>query len=186
MDIEKIEEKWSTYNSLLSKLKDENINKMLEALSERIILSPGSPKTDQYGCEPGGLISHALEVTDAMRKISKAVGSDIPTASIVKVGLLHEIGKVGSETEDYFINQDSSWHREKLGQHYKYNENLEKMTVSHRTLWLLQNYNVKLDRDEWEAIATAQGNHLEENKFYGYTKNSMTKLLHAAKSMTIK
>ena len=112
-------------------------------------------------------------------KISSALGYDTSTASIIRVGLLHEIGKVGDINNDYFLEQDSDWHREKLGQMYKYNENLPKMTVSHRTLYLLQSYGVTLTREEWEAIATSQGHHLDENKFYAYSKEPLTKLLHA-------
>ena len=185
MDVEKIESDWTTFQSLAQKLENDNINQLIEDLSERIIMCPASPRTDSYGCCAGGLINHALKVTDAMRKINTSLKLEVPAASIIKVGLFHEIGKVGSKTEDYFLNQDSSWHREKLGQLYKYNENLPKMAVSHRTLFLLQEYGVTLDRDEWEAIVTAQGYHLEENRFYANTNTPVTKLLHAAKMMTI-
>ena len=185
MDVEKIESDWSMFQNLTGKLEDENIDTLVTELSERIIMCPASPKDDSHGCHAGGLILHALMVTNAMRKINSSLEMGVETSSILKVGLLHEIGKVGSRTEDYFLNQDSKWHREKLGQMYKYNEALPKMTVSHRTLFLLQSYGVVLTREEWEAIATAQGHHLEENKFYSYTKEPLTKLLHAAKMMVV-
>ena len=185
MDFDKIESNWKMYESLIGKLSDDNLDSLMSDLGERLVLCPASTKTDQYGCAPGGLVHHALRVTDAMRKISSALGYDISTASILRVGLLHELGKVGDVENDYFLEQDSDWHREKLGQLYKYNEDLQKMTVSHRTLWLLQHYGVVLTRDEWEAVSSAQGNHLEENKFYAYTKNNLTKLLQAAKALVI-
>ena len=85
---------------------------------------------------------------------------------ILKVGLLHDIGKVGSLTEPLYEEQDSDWHREKLGQMYKYNENLERMSTSHRTLWLLQNFGVTLTNDEWLAVQLAQGSHFEEKSAF--------------------
>jgi hypothetical protein len=185
MDFDKVESNWKTYESLVGRLSDDSLNRLMNDVGERLILCPASPREEQYGCHPGGLVQHALRVTDAMRKINSALGYELQTASILKVGLLHEIGKVGDNETDYFIDQDSDWHREKLGQLYKYNENIEKMTVSHRTLWLLQHYGVALTRDEWEAITVAQGSHLEENKFYSNTKSKLTKLLQAAKSLII-
>jgi hypothetical protein len=185
MEFEKVESNWKTYESLVGRLCDHNLNSLMETVGERLILCPASSREEQYGCYPGGLVQHALRVTDAMRKINGALGYDLQIASILKVGLLHEIGKVGDNETDYFVDQDSDWHREKLGQHYKYNENIEKMTVSHRTLWLLQHFGVVLTREEWEAVTVAQGSHLEENRFYSGTKSKLTKLLQAAKSLVI-
>ena len=185
MVFEPLEKNWKTYESLCSRLENENLSNMLTALGERLIMCPASPKEDQHGCYPGGLIEHALKVTDAMRRINTALDFKIPTASIIKVGLLHEIGKVGDSENDYFLEQTSDWHREKLGQLYTYNENLEKMAVSHRTLFLIQSFGVELSRDEWEAISTSQGFHLEENRFYAHSKNYLTKVLQAAKTLTI-
>ena len=183
MDIEELEKNWNTYDSLCRRLSDDNLNSLLDDLGERLVMCPASPKQDQYGCYPGGLIEHGLKVTNAMRRINTALDLKMPTASIIKVGLLHEIGKVGDSKNEYFLEQTSDWHREKLGQLYTFNENLDKMTDSHRTLCLLQQYGVQLTRDEWEAISTAQGFHLEENKFYAYTKNSLTKMLQSAKTL---
>ena len=173
------------FQSLAEKLNDKNINSLIEDLSEKIIMCPASAKSEHHGCHAGGLILHALMVANAMRKINSSLELGVSTGSILKVGLLHEIGKVGSKTEDYFLVQDSKWHKEKLGQMYKYNENLPKMTVAHRSLFLMQEYGVVLSREEWEAIATSQGYHLEENKFYSYSKEPLTKLLHAAKMMVV-
>ena len=54
-----------------------------------------------------------------MRKINDAFDMGLSAASILKVGLLHDIGKLGTVDHDLFVDQDSSWHREKLGQLYK-------------------------------------------------------------------
>ena len=87
--------------------------------------------------------------------------------------------------QDYFIDQDSDWHREKLGQMYKYNEDLNKMSVSHRTLFLLQHFGIELAKDEWLAIQLAQGSHFEENRFYVGHEPTLALLLQQAKATTI-
>ena len=185
VDFEELQTRWEKFESLLSRLSDDGLNTLLGDLGERLVMCPASPRTDQYGCHPGGLIEHALKVTSTMRNLDKAMGTNLPTASIIKVGLLHEIGKVGDLGKRYFVEQDSSWHREKLGQFYKFNESLNKMSVSHRTLWLLQNYGVTLTNDEWLAIQLAAGSHFEENRFYVNHEPTLALLLQHAKSLTI-
>jgi hypothetical protein len=120
-----------------------------------------------------------------MRTLNKALGTKVPISSILKVGLLHDIGKLGDLETDYFVEQDSDWHREKLGQLYKYNEDLEKMSTSHRSLYLLQHFGVNLTKDEWLAIQLAQGSHFEENRFYVGHEPSLALLLQHAKQQVI-
>jgi hypothetical protein len=185
MDIEKIQDNWVTYEKLCGRLSDHHLNELLEAVGERIVMAPASPKEDQCGCYPGGLIEHALDVTIVMRTLNKALGTKVPISSILKVGLLHDIGKLGDLETDYFVEQDSDWHREKLGQLYKYNEDLEKMSTSHRSLYLLQHFGVNLTKDEWLAIQLAQGSHFEENRFYVGHEPSLALLLQHAKQQVI-
>ena len=185
MNIEKIESNWKTFENLCKKLSDENIDKMLDSLGERIVMTPASPKKDQVGCYPGGLVQHSLDVALTMKSLNEALGFNLPTTSLLKVGLLHDLGKVGSEDTPYFIDQDSDWHKEKLGQHYKFNENLNKMSVSHRTLCLLQSFGVTLTTDEWIAIQLAQGSHFEENRFYVGHEPTLAHVLQQAKSCVI-
>ena len=148
-------------------------------------MCPASTKLDQFDASPGGLVRHALQVTAIMRTINDALGYNIPLASILKVGLLHDLGKVGDIDNRYFVEQDSTWHQEKLGQMYKFNENLNKMSVSHRTLWLLQSFGITLTNDEWLAIQLAQGSHFEENRFYVGHEPTLGLLLQQAKATVI-
>ena len=185
VDFEELQSRWETYDNLLRRLSDHNLNKLLDDLGERLVMCPASTRTDQYGCTPGGLVEHAIKVTQTMRTLNSALEMNLSTASIIKVGLLHEIGKVGDLNKRYFIEQDSSWHREKLGQFYKFNESLNKMSVSHRTLWLLQHYGITLDNDEWLAVQLAAGFHFEENRFYVGHEPSLALLLQQSKSVVI-
>ena len=185
LTIEQIESNWKTYEKLCKRLSDHSLNKLLDELGERIVMCPATSRSDQYNCEPGGLVQHSLDTTITMRTLNKSLGFDLPIASILKVGLLHDLGKVGNLEHDYFVEQDSSWHREKLGQLYKFNEKLNKMSVSHRSLYLLQHYDVRLTSDEWLAIQLAQGSHFEENRFYVGHEPSLALLLQQAKLLVV-
>lgn len=127
----------------------------------------------------------SLNITASMRKLNDLLDNKLPTSTILKVGLLHDLGKVGDLEQPHFLDQDSDWHREKLGQLYKYNESMPKMGYSHRALWLLQHFGVSLTRDEWEAIYIGGGLHLEENRFYSGSKSSLTRLLAAARTLVL-
>lgn len=183
--LEKIKSNWEKYEKLCKRLEDENIDKMIEYLGERLIFCPASTRLSQYNSEPGGLIEHLLNVTVLMKSLSNAAGLDLPMESILKVGLFHDIGKVGDLQNDLFVDQDSSWHREKLGENYKYNEDISKMSISHRTLFLLQHFHIELTREEWVAIQISGGSHFEENRFYVGSETTLGIIAQKAKSIAI-
>lgn len=185
IDAEKLESQWKTFEKLCRRLSDDNLNALLDNLGERLVMCPASSRLEQYGAYPGGMLEHALNVTATMRKLNDALEYGLSTASILRVGLLHDLGKAGDLDHDYFVEQDSDWHRDKLGQMYKYNEDLNKMSVSHRTLFLLQHFGVTLEKDEWLAIQLAQGSHFEENRFYVNHEPTLALLLQQAKAATI-
>ena len=187
MDTETIEKNWNKYESLCKRLGDPALEALIDQMGERIAVCPFSLRTEFIGCYPGGLVDVSLRVCSAMKKINETLDDDrrVPTPALIKVGLLHDLGKVGDLEQDHFLEQDSDWHREKLGQLYKYNESLPKMTHAHRTLYLLQNFGVTLDSYEWEAIVTSGGMHLEENRFYAGSKNSLAKILTSARLISI-
>jgi len=184
-DIERIEANWETYNKLLRRLCDNNINEFLESLGERLCMCPASPRLSDYSAHPGGLIEHMVLVTSQMRNLNESLGLQIPVNSIIKTGLLHDIGKVGDLNRPLFYDQDSSWHRENLGQMYKYNDEIQKMSSSHRTLCLLQHFGVKITQDEWIAIQISGGSHFEENRFYVGSEPTLAMLLQKAKAFVI-
>ena len=181
LDFDKVKSNWETYAGLCIKSSKFGISDLLDAVGERLITTPFGTHEKDGGCYPGGLVEKSLETTSKMKTIASALDIEVETRSILKVGLLHEIGKVGTLEEDLFVEQDSSWHREKLGQFYKYNENLDKSTTPDRTLYLLQHFGVTLTHDEYYAIRLSQGSHLEENRFYVGSEPMLAKCLQMAK-----
>jgi hypothetical protein len=133
---------------------------------------------------PGGLVEHSLNTFKIARKLVEVAGTSINTESLAVVCLLHEIGKIGDDEKDYFVAQDSSWHRER-GQVYTYNPDLPKMTHEHRTLFLLQANGINLSMDEWIAILTQRGTATEENRFYMGCENNLAIILQSAVRMAI-
>jgi hypothetical protein len=187
--LDQIQSNWKMFEKFCNRLSDSGLNSLLDAMGERICMAPASMRSDSPGAYPGGLIEQALQVTSTMRKLYDSVykkgGPSCEVTSILKVGLLHDIGRVGDLESDFLVEQDSDWHREKLGQMYKYNEDADKMSVSHRTLYLLQHFGVKLSKDEWVAIQLASGSHFEENRFYVGDEPTLALLLQQAKRIVL-
>tara|TARA_R100001163_G_C4980706_1_gene136957 strand:+ start:77 stop:661 length:585 start_codon:yes stop_codon:yes gene_type:complete len=185
MELDQIEKNWETYEKLCNILDDEHLKSFLNQHGERIAMCPASTRTDQYGCEPGGLVKHALDVALKTRSLNESMDLRLDLNSVLKVSLLHEVGKIGDLENDYFIPQESEWHREKLGQMFIYNPSIQKMSVSHRTLFLLQHFGINLSTDEWIAIQVSAGLHFEENRFYSGSEPTLALALCQSKQLVI-
>lgn len=185
LSVEDIEKNWNVFESLCDMINDENVGVMVGSLESRLVSCPASIKKDQYGAYPGGFVEHAVIVTNYLIKLNKLYSLNLSKESMIKVGLFHELGKVGNLEHDLFLEQDSKWHLDKLGQMYKYNEKIQKMSISHRTLFLLQYFNIRVTEEEWIAIQISQGTHFEENRFYVGFEPSLAMLLQQAKAAVI-
>ena len=179
-DTEQLLAQFEKYQDVLKKvIGSEPAKDLCETLGERLLMCPRG-LTEEAGGNPGELVAFSLEVASAAKNLASVFGN---TKSLVKVALLHEIGKVGGLTpeEDLYLIQESEWHRDKLGQVYKYNENCPKMNVAHRTLWMLSHFNIDISREEWIAINVSQGMHMPENQFYASALDAISSGLLTAR-----
>ena len=152
MKMEIIKKNWNTFKTILNRLDDENINGMLEQIGERICLAPANANNKQYGCYPGGIVVASTKLAKAMQALNEFHGTPVDIKSVYKVGLLHDIGRIGTLSDDWLLPQDSDWHREKLGNEFKVNMELPRMSHLHRTMLLLNQFQIKLTEEELSLI----------------------------------
>jgi hypothetical protein len=189
LETEKLLENFQKYASLLKKyFPDPGTEKFLEDFGVRLTTAPRG-LTEAEGGSPGELINFLIRVTVNANEHAKLFEArmgegSIDRKSVARVCLVHELGKLGSHSDDLFVVQESSWHREKLGQNFKYNEKCTKMSTGHRTLCILQSYKIKISDEEWIAILTSQGMQYPENAFYGNSLPNVAKVLHFARSIS--
>mgnify|MGYP003112599210 CR=1 FL=1 len=181
IDAKKIKGTYDKYIALLKKFFPDNhagIERLDAELGERLALAPRDTHPERGGY-PGGLLNFALTTA----KYGGLFKSVIDAKKLARVALLHELGKLGELDEglDLLIPEESDWHREKLGRHYKYNENCPKMSIAHRTMYYIARYGFSVDREEWLAIATSAGFQYDENRFYANENLPLAQSLHAAK-----
>jgi len=146
-----IKKNWKFFSTLLNRLEDDNINNFIESLGQRLAISPANQIKGQYGAYAGGLIESSVKLGKSMQALNNFHGNPCDVKSIYKVGLLHDIGRLGTMDQDFFLLQDSDWHREKLGHQFKVNYSL-KTTHLQRTLFLLSQFQVVLSEEEFTAL----------------------------------
>lgn len=185
---EQIADNFDKFRSLLEKTgpRSENALKMVDTLAERLAVCPASSKKSYHNAFPGGLIDHSLRVLSIAHKLSKTMGWDLPKESLIVCCLFHDLGKVGDDVDDYYLPQDSDWHRDKLGEVYKYNKDMTYMTTTDRTLWLCQHFGVKLSKDEYLAIKLCDGQYVDENKSYKMKEPRLSDIVHIADYLATK
>jgi len=175
LQAKQIEQNW---NSLIQLIEDnfsgkrkENLLKMYEHFKDRMMFAPASSKEHFHNAFPGGYVEHVLNITNAVKKVYstwKECGAHInfTEEEMIFATIHHDLGKVGDDSEDYYIPNDSEWHRKNQGKIYTHNPKLQYMNVSDRSLWLLQEFNIKLNQTEYIGLKLADGMYEEGNKSY--------------------
>ena len=175
LQAKQIEQNW---NSLIQLIEDnfngerkENLLKMYEHFKERMMFAPASSKEHFHNAFPGGYVEHVLNITNAVKKVYqtwKDCGSHInfTEEEMLFATIHHDLGKVGDIDNDYYIPNESEWHRKNQGKIYTHNPSLQYMNVADRSMWLLQQFGIKLNQTEYIGIKLADGLYDEGNKSY--------------------
>jgi hypothetical protein len=184
---EKVQSNFELFYKLSQKDKDraDLYSFFIETLGDRLALCPYSGREEYGWATPGGLIEYSLGVLNSLRRENEAHKLELTVKSMITVSLFHAIGKVGDLENDLFVPEDSKWHQEKLGQFYKYNEKIGKMTVEHRSVWLLNQIGAKLSREEYLTILLSSGALNDESKFYLNSQPVLSIALNNAIRMTV-
>jgi hypothetical protein len=169
------EEQWKTLMSYI----DTHITgprkvalvQMYESMAERVLTAPASSHSTRHNCFPGGYIDHVNRVIKTAIQLFHVwteLGSNTKNFTLeelVFAALNHDLGKVGSSSEDYYIPNDSDWHV-KRGQIYKINPSLQFMKVPDRSIFLLQEFGIAFSENEYLAIKLHDGLYSKGNESY--------------------
>ena len=120
---------------------------------------------------PGGYVEHILHIIQNSLQLKQVWHNNgaminFTDEELVFAAMHHDLGKVGDLEHDYYIPQDSDWHRKNQGAIYKHNPQLQYMKVPDRGLWLLQHYGVKVSDKEYLGIKLADGLYDDCNTAY--------------------
>lgn len=177
LDENKIKEDYDRFMSLIEEdPRSENLKRMYEDLDQELAEAPAAAVQHHHNAFPGGYLDHVLRVYDISVEMTKTFHAfegelNFTSQELQFATLHHDLGKLGEPGEPYYVEQDSDWHRKTLGQNYKYNNTIQYMSVTDRAHYMLQQYDIKITKNEWLGIHLSDGMYDESNK--SYLKNNM-------------
>ena len=195
---EKILENWNELKKVIDSFDGERkvrLNKMYDVLAERMMLAPASGIIHYHNCFAGGYVDHVLRVIECARRISiqwGEMGADknYTDEELIFAALNHDLGKIGDMEKDYYIPNPSEWHRKNQGKLYKFNPELDYMSVPDRSLFLLAQNGISYTYNEAMGIRLHDGLYDDSNAQYLKTfntdkeiKSNLPTILHHADHM---
>ena len=149
----------------------ENLNKMYDYFEDRMCVAPASGKEHFHYAHVGGYIEHVLHIIDYSKQLKSVWESNGATINFTDEELIfaamhHDLGKVGDLEHDYYVPNESEWHRKNQGAIYTHNKELQHMTVTDRAIFLLGHFRIPMSESEYIGLRLTDGMYEEANKAY--------------------
>ena len=173
----------------------EKLNTMYDYFEERMVLAPASGKEHFHNAMVGGYVSHVIHVIESALQVKSLWEQnggkiDFTDEELIFAAMHHDLGKVGDLDIDYYVPQESDWHRKNKGEIYMHNPDLDYMTVTDRALFILQHFGIKLSKLEYIGLKLTDGLYEEANKTYyiqyfpqNVLRSNIAYILHQADMM---
>ena len=173
----------------------EKLNTMYDYFEERMVLAPASGKEHFHNAMVGGYVAHVLHVIESALQVKSLWEQnggkiDFTDEELIFAAMHHDLGKVGDLEEDYYIPQDSDWHRKNQGSIFKHNPKLQYMSVTDRAIFLLGHFQIPMTEWEYIGLRLTDGMYEEANKTYYMSynpdwslKSNIAYILHQADMM---
>ena len=161
--------------------RQDKLLEFYKGIEVTLAISPASTKLSHHNCFAGGYVDHVNRVVEAslvLDKVWERFGQKktYTIEELVFSAINHDLGKMGTNEEPFYLPNDSSWHVEKQGAYFKINTNMTHMRVADRSLYYLQQANIPVTENEFLAIKLHDGLYEEANKPYYITYSSDVEL----------
>ena len=199
LSAEKIQENYKTLRNIItitfSGERLEKLNKMYDYFEDRMMLAPASAKEHYHNAMVGGYVEHVLHIVEFSQDVKhlweeKGAEINFTDEELIFAALHHDLGKVGGLEHDYYVPNESDWHRKNQGKIYNHNPELTYMTVTDRALFLLQHFQIPMTENEYIGLMLTDGMYEESNKKYLMTflpetglRSHIARILHQADMM---
>jgi hypothetical protein len=165
------------YDYINNYISGERGEKLLNFYKEReltLATSPASTKESHHNCFAGGYVDHVLRVTELALVLDRVWDKfnqkkTYTTEELVFSCINHDLGKLGTNHQPFYIPNDSDWHVKNQGAYFKINNKLNHMRIADRSLFYLQEANISVTENEFLAIKLHDGLYEEGNKPYYIT-----------------
>jgi hypothetical protein len=174
------EELLTAYNGFIAALKKvfsgDRLDKLLlmyspEELGNQLVVAPASGKLNFHSAYVGGYIDHVMNVARNSFKLKKTfeeggAKADFTDEELFFAAFHHDLGKLGDVSNPYYLPQNDKWSQDKKKEYFTHNPALQYFDVTHRALWLLNQYGISFTQKEMLGIMLADGLYNEPNKKY--------------------
>ena len=187
LEAEKIKSNWETYRALVNDAfptRKDALNRMYDDFEDRMAMMPASSIAHFHNAFAGGYVDHVLRVISCTEKLYESwseMGADMSGYTIEELrfaAMHHDLGKVGfpGDGNEVYQVETSDWHRKNQGKLYKSNANIPFAMVPDLSIWLLQEYDIKMSWTEYQAIKIHDGMYDDANKPYFVSRSPQSKL----------
>lgn len=195
LQAEQIQKNWEKHLKIVDHYitdRKNDVNSMLEKLSDIYVMAPASSKTWYHNAFPGGYVDHVNRVVEfaiKQKKLYQEMGGniDFTDEQLVFSALFHDLGKIGDGEQPNYIPQTDKWRQDKLSEMYTYNPDLQFMLIPDRSLFILQKFGIKVSQKEFLGIRLHDGVFDKANEAYFFSnvessrqKTSIVSVLHSA------
>ena len=187
LEAEKIKENWERYREIVNTsfpTRKDALNKMYDEFEDRLIFMPASSMEHFHNAFAGGYVDHVLRVMDCALTLHNTwtvMGADMSgytEEELMFAAMHHDLGKAGfpGDGNEVYQVETSDWHRKNQGKLYKSNANIPFAMVPDLSIWLLQEYDIKMSWTEYQAIKIHDGMYDDANKPYFVSRSPQSKL----------
>jgi hypothetical protein len=182
---EQIQKNWDKHlkivDTFITGERKEKLKALYVSLADTMVMAPASGKPSYHNAFPGGYIDHVNRVVHCALKTKalwEEMGStiDFTDEELVFAALNHDLGKIGTSNQAYYLPQTDKWRLDKLGEVYTHNKDLSYMLIQDRSLFTLQQSQIAITEKEYLAIKLHDGLYDDVNKPYYISFNPDSKL----------
>jgi hypothetical protein len=175
--------------------RTKKLIKFFKGIEVTLLTSPASTKIDHHNCFVGGYVEHVNRVVEAALVLDKVWDrfgqvKTHTTEELVFSAIVHDLGKLGTNDQPFYIPQTSEWHQKNQGKYFTYNPEIQHMRIADRSLFYLQRAGIEVSENEYIAIKTHDGLFESGNEAYLIThtpeskiKGNLPHILHQADFM---
>jgi len=172
--------------------RKDSVLAMLDSLGENYVMAPASGRSWYHNAFAGGYVDHVNRVVEYAVKQSRLYQEmggtvDYTNEELVFAALFHDLGKIGDGTKANYLPQTDKWRQDKLSEMYTFNPDLDFMLIPDRSLFILQNFGIKVSQKEFLAIRLHDGVFDKANEAYFFSnvessrqKTSIISVMHSA------
>ena len=196
---QQIQDNWNRLRDIIGKTfsgeRLDKLNTMYDYFEDRMVVAPASAKEHYHNACVGGYVEHVLHIIDFSQEIKKlweknGANIDFTEEELIFAAMHHDLGKVGDLEHDYYVINESDWHRKNQGKIYNHNPQLPFMTVTDRAIYLLQHFGISMSTNEYLGLKLTDGMYEQANEKYLKTflpetglRGHIARILHQADVM---